>query len=57
MRFVDTNVLLYASSALVEDANKRLRALELLREATWHYRYRSSKSSTISQPVPAVTLE
>ena len=32
MRFVDTNVLLYASSALVEDANKRLRALELLRE-------------------------
>ena len=32
MRFVDTNVLLYAGSALVEDANKRLRALELLRE-------------------------
>ena len=31
MRLVDTNVLLYAVSALSEDANKRLRALELLR--------------------------
>lgn len=30
MRFVDTNVLLYAVSALSEDANKRLKALELL---------------------------
>lgn len=32
MRFVDTNVLLYASSALAEDAHKRRRALELLNE-------------------------
>ena len=32
MRFVDTNVLLYAVSALSEDANKRRRALELLNE-------------------------
>ncbi len=30
MRFVDTNVLLYAVSALSEDADKRLRALNLL---------------------------
>ena len=30
MRFVDTNVLLYAVSALSEDADKRLRALDLL---------------------------
>ncbi|MCY3738441.1 MAG: PIN domain-containing protein [Gemmatimonadaceae bacterium] len=30
MRFVDTNVLLYAVSALSEDADKRLRALRLL---------------------------
>ena len=30
MRFVDTNVLLYAVSALSEDAGKRLRALSLL---------------------------
>ena len=32
MRFVDTNVLLYAVSALSEDTNKRRRALELIRE-------------------------
>ena len=32
MRFVDTNVLLYAVSRLPEDAGKRLRARELLRE-------------------------
>ena len=32
MRFVDTNVLLYALSALSEDTNKRRRALELIRE-------------------------
>ena len=32
MRFVDTNVLLYAVSTLPEDANKRRRARELLRE-------------------------
>ena len=32
MRFVDTNVLLYAVSALSEDVNKRRRALELIRE-------------------------
>lgn len=32
MRFVDTNILLYASSALAEGAHKRRRALELLRE-------------------------
>ena len=31
MRFVDTNVLLYAVSAPTEDATKRRRALELLR--------------------------
>ncbi len=30
MRFVDTNVLLYAVSALSEDADKRLHALNLL---------------------------
>ena len=30
MRFVDTNVLIYAVSALSEDAYKRLRALEVL---------------------------
>ena len=30
MRFVDTNVLLYAACALSEEAGKRLRALELL---------------------------
>ena len=30
VRFVDTNVLLYAVSALSEDADKRLRALNLL---------------------------
>ncbi|MCY4507225.1 MAG: PIN domain-containing protein [Acidobacteria bacterium] len=32
MRFVDTNVLLYAVSSLPEDASKRRRARELLRE-------------------------
>ena len=32
MRFVDTNVLLYAVSPLPEDAKKRRRARELLRE-------------------------
>ena len=32
MRFVDTNVLLYAVSSLPEDAEKRRRARELLRE-------------------------
>ena len=32
MRFVDTNVLLYAVSRLPEDAGKRRRARELLRE-------------------------
>ncbi|MCY4391209.1 MAG: PIN domain-containing protein [Chloroflexi bacterium] len=32
MRFVDTNVLLYAVSALTEDARKRERALLLLKE-------------------------
>ncbi len=32
MRFVDTNVLLYAVSALTEDARKRDRAMVLLRE-------------------------
>ena len=32
MRLVDTNVLLYASSRLPEEANKRSRARELLRE-------------------------
>ncbi len=32
MRFVDTNVLLYAVSPLPEDAGKRRRARELLRE-------------------------
>ena len=32
MRFVDTNVLLYGVSPLPEDAGKRRRALELLRE-------------------------
>ena len=32
MRFVDTNVLLYAVSALSEDVNKRRRALELIGE-------------------------
>ena len=32
MRFVDTNVLLYAVSHLPEDARKRRRARELLRE-------------------------
>ena len=32
MRFVDTNILLYAVSTLPEDANKRRRARELLRE-------------------------
>ncbi len=32
MRFVDTNVLLYAVSALAEDARKRERALALLKE-------------------------
>ena len=32
MRFVDTNVLLYAVSSLPEDARKRRRARELLRE-------------------------
>ena len=31
MRFVDTNVLLYATCALAEEAPKRLRALELLK--------------------------
>ena len=31
MRFVDTNVLIYAVSILPEDADKRRRALELLR--------------------------
>ena len=32
MRFVDTNVLLYAASLLPEDAAKRRRAIELLAE-------------------------
>lgn len=32
MRFVDTNILLHAVSTLPEDANKRRRARELLRE-------------------------
>ena len=32
MRFVDTNVLLYAVSSLPEEASKRRRARELLRE-------------------------
>ena len=32
MRFVDTNVLLYAVSALTEDARKRERALSLLKD-------------------------
>jgi len=32
MRFVDTDVLLYAVSPLPEDAGKRRRARELLRE-------------------------
>ncbi len=32
MRFVDTNVLLYAASILPEEENKRLRARELLAE-------------------------
>ena len=32
MRFVDTNVLIYATSSLSEDAVKRRRALELLAE-------------------------
>lgn len=32
MRFADTNVLVYAVSALSEDADKRRRALELLNE-------------------------
>ena len=32
MRFVDTNVLLYAVSALSEDSSKRCRAVELLHE-------------------------
>ena len=32
MRFVDTNVLLYAVSTAPEDATKRRRALDLLRE-------------------------
>ena len=32
MRFVDTNILLYAVSSLNEDASKRRRALELLAE-------------------------
>ena len=32
MRFVDTNVLLYAASQMPEDAGKRSRALELLAE-------------------------
>ena len=30
MRFVDTNVLIYAVSAAVEDAGKQRRALDLL---------------------------
>ena len=33
MRFVDTNVLLYAVSSLPEESDKRRRALELLRES------------------------
>ena len=32
MRLVDTNVLLYASSRLAEEGNKRSRARELLTE-------------------------
>ena len=32
MRFVDTNVLLYAACALSEEANKRHRAIDLLKE-------------------------
>ena len=45
MRFVDTNVLLYAVSSLPEDAGKRDRARELLRSRDWRYRC-SSRTTT-----------
>ena len=60
MRFVDTNVLLYAASALSEDADKRIRALELLAEAElaisvqvlqefYHQSTRPSRKAAITQ--------
>ncbi len=54
MRFVDTNVLLYAVSALSEEAGKSDRALALLRQGNWPCPCRYCKSSTIRRPVPAV---
>ena len=60
MRFVDTNVLLYAVSALSEDADKRLRALSLLGaedlalsvqvlQEFYHQATRSTRLGTITQ--------
>ncbi len=60
MRFVDTNVLLYAVSALSEDADKRLRALSLLEaedlalsvqvlQEFYHQATRSSRLGAITQ--------
>ena len=60
VRFVDTNVLLYAVSALSEDADKRLRALNLLNtedlalsvqvlQEFYHQATRASRLGAISQ--------
>jgi len=60
VRFVDTNVLLYAVSALSEDADKRLRALSLLNtgdlalsvqvlQEFYHQAMRSNRPGAITQ--------
>ena len=60
MRFVDTNVLLYAVSALSEDVDKRVRALNLLTtgdlalsvqvlQEFYHQATRDSRPGAISQ--------
>ncbi len=60
VRFVDTNVLLYAVSALSEDADKRLRALSLLNtgdlalsvqvlQEFYHQATRSNRPGAITQ--------
>ena len=56
VRLVDTNVLLYAVSALSEDADKRLRALNLLTtgelallQEYYHQATRASRPGAITQ--------
>ncbi len=68
MRFVDTNVLLYAASLVSEDARKRSRALELLEEPElavsvqvlqefYHQATRSTRPGRLSHPEALGFLE